>query len=270
MISKNPQIKISVGEARPHISMKKLCNRRKWDGHKLGQIALAIAVNELVYRYDGEENDQGMNVILRVRPLLSEYNELIYSEYATVYQVLHIMQKDNSLCESYLHDGINVLMTAADMVELYGELKKRKVETDTIKKYCHTPDRLTPALTYAKAIIKDAIKRRQAVNEIYKALAAVYFKPIEELVKIPMRQRADILFYTRRRNEIVSVTSVYYNIGEPGKNLLPELSIKDLRVPEAAAKRIKIAIRNYAFTTAAKSQLLAYSNHIVDMYRAKE
>lgn len=269
MISSNPRLGVTKYKAvgNPHIDMKKLMRRRKWDGRKLGELIAAVAVNEMFYKYDSQEV---MGFIAKKLPALDDEQKYIYSEYVLIYQLLHIMYKDELLSTYGFECGMAELNRAADMVELYQIMSKGNMtpeEKAQRERFCDKPQYMCGRLERAYTRVVLGVKRQRAINEIYQGLAAAYFPGIADMVKDLMPYKNDVLLYTRRRNQIIRDADVYYNRLEAGKTLLPEIKIKDFRIPEAVAVMIKKHIKDKAFTPGAKTQLLAYSNYIVDMLR---
>lgn len=263
MASINRQYK-TWDDLEEYIARKKLYNHRVWDGHRLGQLIIILGIKETIFEKSG---DLEVSTISDNYRKLDDYQKAIYSEYVTVYQVLHLTQKDKALNDKLFSHGVYVLSNAGKQISLYGSIatgaESQEKKGDMIAEFCQDPESLKEDTQAAKRDIIDALKRFQGVNAVYAGLAATYAESIRFFIKDPSFEW--LHKYEWQRAFICDNKKVYYNISDPGKTILPEITMEDFKTSTRAKMRAKASIKQNAFSNAAKPLLLAYTNYIIDI-----
>ena len=186
------------------IDLDKLLRQKKWNAEKLGQLIIAMGINDIKYNETGHMSAV-LEKIRKEIPKLTKEEREVYQEYATVYTLLYVIQKDIKLGDIEFWHGISNLCDLGFEIEAYtifGQEGKNIIE---LKKENGTIDntKLEETINKYVQLTQEGFKRVFAVYSILSILAIIYSPHIKEIEVDLSPYREQLEKYNFARVEMV-------------------------------------------------------------------
>lgn len=164
------------------IDLDKLLRQKKWNAEKLGQLIIAMGVNDIKYNETGHMSTV-LEKIRKETPKLTKEEREVYQEYATVYTLLYIIQKDIKLGDIEFWHGISKLCDLGFEIEAYTIFGQEGKNIAELKKENGTIDnaKLEETINTYVQLTQEGFKRVFAVYSILSLLAIIYSPHIKEI-----------------------------------------------------------------------------------------
>ena len=211
------------------IDIERLLRQKKWDAQKLGQLIIASGINEVKFNENKHINAVIEKIGKEYLKLDSEEKEA-YREYATVYTLLYIIQKDFRIGELECSHGIGKLFQIGFEAEAYifheniGKELNVFLERKDGKVIGLKKTELKESIESYVDLAQIGIKRIFAVNAILEIMAIVYSPDIKKMLIDWSEHAKDIVKYNNILAEWKAKNQQI--LGEPIADLFPEISRK--------------------------------------------